>query len=156
MSWCFSTKASVATGLSTHPDVSSCLWVKSIWHIGIISSISAYESSLLSHCKDQWHCYAEPITQWCYAIPVLNPGLHWSSSTQAANIHSSFNWRHHEFSLGSIKIYLYFLSFLNTEMAQVVEILHHRRQWHLWNVTEISSEGSIANKWSWVQLITHI
>ena len=27
MSWCFSTRASVATVLSTHPCVSSCLWV---------------------------------------------------------------------------------------------------------------------------------
>ena len=27
MAWCFSTRASVATVLSTHPSVSSCLWV---------------------------------------------------------------------------------------------------------------------------------
>ena len=33
MAWCFSARASVATGLSTHPSVSSCLWIKAWWWI---------------------------------------------------------------------------------------------------------------------------
>ena len=50
MAWCFSTRASVATVLGTHPNVSSCLWVNTFrltqysGHLEIFAFIVLYES----------------------------------------------------------------------------------------------------------------
>ena len=51
---------------------------------------------------------------------------------------------HDEFILGNIKMNLHFLSFLNTEMGQVVEILPHGRQRPVYPAVDITVADDLA------------
>ena len=56
MAWCFSTRASVATVLTTHPCVSRCLRVKVGW-------IRLWSRKILNSWPSLWECYRK-MTIW--------------------------------------------------------------------------------------------
>ena len=133
MAWCFSTRASVATVLTMHPCVSQCLRVKrsyyrnelinfgncfalnEMWTLFVcsnadeqsikfmMSQLMAWCHLALNHCNNWWH---SAIWYWT----VVN------------------TWGAEFYLEKKKKINLHFLSFLDTEMAQVVGIIPRGRQ----------------------------
>ena len=56
MAWCFSTRASVATVLSTHPFVPSCWWQLSLFTftVGITTSLNITQTYFCLFIHDSW------------------------------------------------------------------------------------------------------
>ena len=85
----------------------------------------------------QWNC-THLVVPWCVlCVHTLSSALPaWTRGCPLKNTPYNFN-SCAEFISGSTKIYLHLLWFLNTEMAQVLDIISHGRQGHMYTVESI-------------------